>query len=255
MLLTHPVSNYVEFSCSTPPTQRPPVRLARRAVDVLLLSMVRDGLIAPRHRRALLSSLTLLERDEVTLKVLESIAPSEVYRVFRYLRRVFSDDVEGLPAVYPLLLEMPLTSVLPPLYTLALSPWRPSKVMIEACPGLEPRVMRILEHASAALGVSVEFVKCRGGAGALAVLGEAEPIDMLEIALGDLKKTGSDILSEVVGGGGVMTGRALMDLLDEQGLRALRLLLAFDFLRAYPSQGGLLIYVSEKGLEYALSRA
>lgn len=245
----------MEFSCCTPPTQRPPVRLARRAVDVLLLSMVRDGLIAPRHRRALLSALTLLSREEVTLEVLESIAPSDVYRVFRHLRGMFSNSIEGLPAVYPLLLEMPLTSVLPPLYTLALSPWRPSKVVIEACPGLEPRTLRILEHASAALGVAVEFVKCKRGPGALAVLGEAEPIDMLEIALGDLREVGSDILSEIVGGGGVMTGRALMDLLNEQGLKALKLLLAFDFLRAYPSQGGLLIYVSEKGLEYALSKS
>ena len=246
------MEDFVKFSYCSPPTQRAPIRLDPRFADILLYSALRDGLITSRHRQAILGRLSSIKRGAVTLDLLEGIAPSDSYRVFRYLRRFFSTSVDPAPAVYPLQPTMPYTSLLPPLYTLATSPWKPARIVVELSKGVEmdSRLLRDAEVAASLMGAELTVVKEKRSLGASSpIYEEVEPVDLLAVALGDLRQVGADILSEVVGGGGVITGKALLELLDERGVRALRLLLYFDFLRMYPSQGGLLIYISEKGLE------
>lgn len=218
--------------------------LSHANLPLLLRAMVLDGLITSRDASHALQSSAIVDRDNITLELLESIAPLEVYRVFRWLRgfccesREYSDEI-ALNAI------IPYTSS-----AIALSESKGAregvkvKIPKQASQSLIAAVDRIVSF----LGVPLEIERCDEPL-ALQVWSPPPVIDLISHALGDAATVGKDVLAEVLGSGGAMVSRALLDLLGSERRFALKLLVAFDFLRPYVAGGGLVFALTQKALE------
>lgn len=228
--------------CEAKPLPRPSI--SHSSLPLLLRAMLLDGLIVARDASRVLQSAAIVNRGCMTLELLESIAPSETYRVFRWLRGFCSEDQEGLARI-ALIASLPHTSVV-----IALSGLKGAqgnvrvRIPKRAPPSLIAAVDRVVSH----YGLPMEIERCEEP---LAPQTWSAPpsIDLIAHALGDAAAVGRDVLAEVLGSGGAIVGRALLGLLDREQHFVFKLLVAFDFLRPHATGGGLVFVVTQKAFE------
>ncbi|MEM1508716.1 MAG: hypothetical protein QW291_06505 [Thermofilaceae archaeon] len=231
---------------STASSSRAPIKLAVEDADVLLFSMRFDGLLTATHRRLILGALASYLGDKLTVSILESLAPCPVYSIFRWLKFFFKDEIDEPPVTYQLIPYMPVTSTLPVIYSLV---DLLDTVIVEVPPSYDTRSFENVEKACRSQGINFELRQRP-----LTLTETYRPCvsrtseDLLS-ALGDFREVALGILKEVLESGGAVMARVLLDLLNSTHLMVFKYLIAFDFLRAQPTQSGLIFYLTRKGLE------
>lgn len=228
--------------CETKPLPRP--SLTHSSLPLLLQAMILDRLIVARDASRVLQSAALINHGRMTLELLESTAPSEAYRVFRWLRGFCSEGQEDSGRI-ALNASLPHTSAV-----IALSGLRGAEGSVRvrmprrAPPSLVVAVDRVISH----YGLLMEIERCDEP---LAPQTWSAPpaIDMIAHALGDAAALGRDVLAEVLESGGAIVGKALLGLLDRGQHFVLKLLVAFDFLRPHTTGSGLVFALTQKAFE------
>lgn len=227
--------------CKSGPLPHP--LLPRSHLPLLLRAMALDRLITPRDIPRVLQPLAMVKSEKVGLELLESVAPSQLYRIFRWLRGFCGERDTG---------EIALNALIPHVSTvLALSRFtdRVKEGLRVKVPKRAPRsLVTAVSSIAGSLGAPVEIEQCDEE---LAFQEWRTPpaVDLISHALGEAAAVGRDVLIEIMESGGAMVGRALLDLLGSERRAVLRLLVAFDFLRPYVTGGGLMFALTQKALE------
>ncbi|MEM0023646.1 MAG: hypothetical protein QW407_01010 [Thermofilaceae archaeon] len=230
--------------CKSKPLPRP--SFSSSSLPILFRAMVLDGLITPRHASRLIQSSAMIDREDVTLELLESIAPSQVYRVFRWLRGFCRED-HGYSDEIALNVIVPHVSVMIALSSI----WSRSTRMVVKVkvPRQAPQsLVTTVDRIAGIFGIPIEIQRC-DETPALPVWSAPSAVDLISCALGEAATVGRDVLVEVLESGGSIVGRALLDLLGRERRFILKLLTTFDFLQPHVTGGGLVFALTQKSLE------
>ncbi|MEM0042502.1 MAG: hypothetical protein QXP94_01445 [Thermofilaceae archaeon] len=233
--------------CESKPLPRP--LFSSSSLPILFRAMVLDGLITPRLVSRLLQSSAMINCEGVTLELLESIAPSQVYRVFRWLRGFCRED-HSYPDEIALNVVIPHVSAVIALSSIF---GRSTRTVVKAkVPRQAPRsLVAAVDRIAGIFGIPLEIQRCEESP-ALPVWSAPPAVDLISHALGEAAAAGRDILVEALESGGSIVGRALLDLLGRERRFVLKLLTTFDFLRPHVTGGGLVFALTQKSLEALL---